>query len=88
MAFGGARQAFIGRKQRDFVTHAGRADMRHANAGHHGLGKGQRRKVIALGFHHQANHRAGMNVERAAFNQQAVDGGVKPAVINDIVDMP
>ena len=42
--------------------------MRHANAGHHGLGESQRRKVIALGFHHQSNHRAGMNVERAAFN--------------------
>ena len=33
--------------------------MRHANAGDHRLGKSQRRKIIALGFNHQADHAAG-----------------------------
>ena len=42
---------------------------------------------MALRFDHQADHAAAVNVKRALLNQQAVHGGVKPAVVNDVVDM-
>ena len=87
MAFGGARLARVSCKDADFIAHAGRADTRDTNARHHRFRKSQRRKIMALGFNHQANHAACVNVNGTVLYQQAVDGSVKPAVINNIVDV-
>lgn len=62
--------------------------MRDPNTGHQVFRKNQRGKVMALGFDDQANHRARMDVYRALLYQQAIHGGVKPAVIHNIIDMP
>ena len=62
--------------------------MPDPNTSHQIFRKSQRGKVIALGFDDQANHRARMDVYCALLYQQAIHGGVKPAVIDNIVDMP
>ncbi|MCY1544049.1 hypothetical protein D9M68_799010 [compost metagenome] len=59
--------------------------MRHTQTGPHGLWEGQRRKVVALGFDHQPDHRAIVDVERALLDQVSVDHGVEPAVVHHVV---
>ena len=61
--------------------------MRHPNADLHGLRESQRRKVIAVGFYHQANCLAGVDVQGTVLYQVCIHCRVKPAVINDVVDM-
>ena len=40
-----------------------------------------------MGFHHQANRLALVNVQGTMFNQVGVHGGIKPLVIDDVVHM-
>lgn len=86
MAFG-RRQWFTLCEQSDFITHTGVSQPCHANASLYGLRKRQWRKIIALGFDHQTNGRAMVNIEDALFDQVDVDRRVKPTVIDHIVDM-
>lgn len=87
MALGRTGLGSVFREKPNLVTHAGRANMRHPDAGNELFRKSQRRKIIALGFNHQADDCTAMNVDGPTLYQQAVDGGVKPAVVNDVVDV-
>ena len=75
------------RKQANFIPHAGVAQTRNANPRLHRLWKRQRLKVVAMGFDHQADGVTVVNVQHALLDQPGVDGGVKPAVIDNVVDM-
>ena len=59
------------REQADGVAHARAADVRHAQASLDLLRKRQRRKVVAMGLDHQANHRAALDIERAGHRANA-----------------
>ena len=61
--------------------------MRHANARLDLLRKGQRSKVIALSLYHQPNRLSRMNIQCALRYQISVHRRIKPAVVNDVVDM-
>ncbi|MCY1541891.1 hypothetical protein D9M68_776050 [compost metagenome] len=61
--------------------------MGHTQAGLHGLRESQRREIVALGFHHETNDLATMDVQRAPLDQPSVHSGVEPAVVDDVVDV-
>ena len=86
MTLGGC-QGLALRKQADLVAHAGGAELGHPDPGLDRLGKGQRGEIVALRLDHQTDGLALVDVEHALLDQVGVDGGVEPAVIDDVVDM-
>ena len=81
------RRSIAAAKNAEFVAHARRAPVRYAQAHVHRLRERQGRKIIAMGFHHQADARAMRHIQRAVLYQIGVDRRVKPAVIDDVIDM-
>ena len=76
-----------GGEDADLVAHARAADPPDADAGLEGLRKRQRREVVAVRLDDIADHLAGGDVERAGFDQDAVDRGVEQRVVDDVVDV-
>jgi hypothetical protein len=90
MTAGGARliQPAIVGKQGDLIAHAGCTDATNTQSRQHRLRVGQRRKVVALGLYHQSDQVPRMDVKYTAIDQVPIDRRVKPAVVDDVVDMP
>src|SRR5688572_7890013 len=75
------------REEADLVAHAGAAQVRDAECGHHRLRVLERREVVAARLDNEADHVALLDVERALLDQPRVHDGVEERVIDDVVEV-
>ncbi|VAV99888.1 hypothetical protein MNBD_ALPHA05-668, partial [hydrothermal vent metagenome] len=59
--------------------------MRNAQRAFERIGEGGWREIIAVGFDHEANDGAVMNIKRACANQIFIHNRIEETVIGDIV---
>ena len=77
---------FVG-EEPDGIAHRTGADMIDADARVDRIGKRGGGEIGAARFHHQPDHCAAMNIERACLDQIFVHRRVEPEIIDRIVDV-
>ena len=74
-----------GREEADLVAHARASHVRDPQRRRDGTRIGKRREVVAARLHHQPDHCAPVDVERAALDEPRVHHGVEEGVVDDVV---